>query len=57
MIVAGISYLFGKESSVAVGPLIDAFEKDLEVVSAMPGVVLCPMYPVRLMVQRKWGII
>ena len=57
LIVAGIHDLFEKGSSVAVGALINIFEKDLEVVSAMPGVVLCPMYPVRLMVLRQWGII
>ena len=37
--------------------MIDVVEKDLEFVSAMPGVVLCPMYPVRSMVQRQWGVI
>ena len=57
LIVAGIHDLFEKGSSVAVGALINVFEKDLEVVSAMPGVVLCPMYPVRSMVHRQWGII
>ena len=57
LIVAGIPDLFERGSSVVVGPLVDIFEKDLEVVSAMPGVVLCPIYPVRSMVQRQWGII
>ena len=37
--------------SVAVGLLMDVFEKDLECVSAMPGVDLCPMYSVGLMEQ------
>ena len=37
--------------SVAVGLLIDVFEKDLKCVSAMPGVDLCPMYSVGLMEQ------
>ena len=37
--------------------VIDVVEKDLEFVSTMPGVVLCPMYPVRTMVQQQWGII
>ena len=45
LIVAGIPDLFEKGSrSVAVGPLIDVVEKDHEFVSAMPGLVLCPMY-------------
>ena len=57
LIVAGIQDLFQIGSSVGVGSLIDVFEKDLEFVSAMPGVVLCPMYPVRSMVQQQWGII
>ena len=37
--------------SVAVGLLIDVFEKDLECASAMPGVDLCPMYSVGWMEQ------
>ena len=57
LIVAGIPDLFQIGRSVAVGSLIDVFEKDLEFVSAVPGVVLCPMYPVRSMVQQQWGII
>ena len=57
LIVAGIQDLFQIGSSVGVGSLIDVFEKDLEFVSAMSGVVLCPMYPVRSMVQQQWGII
>ena len=36
---------------------LDLYEKELEHVSAMPGVVLCPMVPVRSMVQRQSMII
>ena len=57
LIKAGIPDLLQIGSSVAAGSLIDVFEKDLEFVSAMPGVVLCPMYPVRSMVQQQLGII
>ena len=58
LIVAGIPDLFQIGRSVAVRALIDVFEKNLEFVSTMPGVVvLCPMYPVRSMVQQQWGII
>ena len=54
LIVGGIPDLFEKGRSVAVGPMIDVVEKHLEFVSAMPGVVRCPMYPVRTMVQQQW---
>ena len=54
LIVGGIPDLFEKGRCVAVGPMIDVVEKDLEFVSAMPGVVRCPMYPVRSMVQQQW---
>ena len=57
LIVSGIPDIFERGSPVAAGPLIALYERDLERVSALPGVVLCPMYPVRSMIERQWDIV
>ena len=57
LIVSGIPDIFERGGSAAMGPLIALYERDLEYVSALPGAVLCPMYPVRSIEARQLDII
>lgn len=57
LVISGIPDLFQRGQSETTGPWLDMYRRDLERVSRIGGVILCPMYPVRSMPYEQWSFI
>ena len=57
LVISGIPDLFDRGSCIVTAARIEFFKRDLQLAASEPGVILCPMYPVKSLPARQWGIV
>ena len=56
LVISGIPDHFDWGSWLVTAARIEFYKRDLQLAASEPGVILCPMYPVKSLPARQWGI-
>ena len=57
LLISGIPDLFDRGLCLVTAARIEFYKRDLQLAASEPGVIFCPMYPVKSLPARQWGII
>ena len=57
LLISGIPVLFDRGSCLVTAARVELCKRDLQLAAGEPGVILCPVYPVKSLTARQWGII
>ena len=55
--ISGIPDLFDRGSCLVTAARIEFYKRDFQLAASEPGVIVCPMYPIKSLPARQWGII